>query len=218
LHLDAANVKSYPGSGTAWNDISSSRLSASINNAITFNNGAFVYDGTPNVTTSLTFNSSQFINTSYTWFAWVLGIQGGSGAALNMPAIGYGSGSWSRLGFRYTGTNWVFSAYNGNGPPLTTDVSIGSASTTNWIQLCAVANTSGSSIRTYRNGAFVAQGTLVDTTGSGNLFGIGVSGETFTGWNANFSGRISLVSVYNRALNDTEILQNFEAYRGRYGI
>jgi hypothetical protein len=218
LHLDAMNSRSYPATGTTWSDLSTSRLSATVNNSISFSSGAFVYNETPNVTTSLTLNSSQFVNTNYTWIVWVLGIQGGSGPSLNMPAIGYGSGSWSRLGFRYNGSIWAFSAYNQNGPPLIVDVSIGSGSTSSWIQLCAVANSTNSTIRTYKNGIFVSQGTYVDTTGNGNIFGIGVSGETFAGWNSSFNGKISTVSIYNKALSDVEVAQNFEASRGRYGI
>jgi hypothetical protein len=33
-----------------------------------------------------------------------------------------------------------------------------------------------------------------------------------------FYGKISQVSIYNRALSDSEIKQNFEAHRKKYGI
>lgn len=33
-----------------------------------------------------------------------------------------------------------------------------------------------------------------------------------------YNGRIAMVQIYNRALTDAEILQNFNAYRTRYGI
>jgi hypothetical protein len=218
LHLDAANSKSYPGSGTTWKDISASALSANLDNSINFDNGAFVYNGTPNASSSVTLNSNQFANNSYTWFAWVLGMQGGSGTAFNMPAIGYGSGSWSRLGFRYTGSVWVYSAYNSSGPPLVRNIDLGAGSSTVWIQLCAVVNTIGATITTYRNGLRFAQGESVDTTGNGSTFGVGVSGDTFSGWDTNFLGKISTVKIYNRALAAQEVQQNFEATRGRYGI
>jgi hypothetical protein len=32
------------------------------------------------------------------------------------------------------------------------------------------------------------------------------------------NGKISYFSVYNRGLTDSEIRQNFEAIRGRYGV
>jgi hypothetical protein len=31
-------------------------------------------------------------------------------------------------------------------------------------------------------------------------------------------GDLSIASVYNRALTDNEVLQNFNALRGRYGV
>ena len=33
-----------------------------------------------------------------------------------------------------------------------------------------------------------------------------------------YNGRIAMVQLYNRALTNTEILQNFNATRGRYGV
>ena len=33
-----------------------------------------------------------------------------------------------------------------------------------------------------------------------------------------FNGNISQIQIYNRALSATEILQNFNALRGRYGV
>lgn len=41
---------------------------------------------------------------------------------------------------------------------------------------------------------------------------------TYQGTNYNFTGRISNVRIYNRALTQAEIAQNFEAQRGRFGI
>jgi len=39
-----------------------------------------------------------------------------------------------------------------------------------------------------------------------------------TGTDLNMSGNISQVSIYNRALSDIEIGQNFKAFRSRYGV
>ena len=37
LHLDAANKKSYPGTGTAWNDLSGNSNNGSLLNGTSFN-------------------------------------------------------------------------------------------------------------------------------------------------------------------------------------
>ncbi len=49
LYLDAANTRSYPGSGTAWNDLSRSGNNGTLVNGPTFNSanlGSIVFDGT----------------------------------------------------------------------------------------------------------------------------------------------------------------------------
>lgn len=48
LHLDAANLRSYTGTGTAWKDLSGSGRHASLTNGPTHsisNNGNFAFDG-----------------------------------------------------------------------------------------------------------------------------------------------------------------------------
>ena len=48
LHLDAANYKSYPGSGTTWSDLSGNGNNGTLTNGPTFdsgNRGSIVFDG-----------------------------------------------------------------------------------------------------------------------------------------------------------------------------
>jgi hypothetical protein len=42
-------------------------------------------------------------------------------------------------------------------------------------------------------------------------------GSDISGTN-NWNGSVSNVQIYNRALSGNEIKQNFEAYRGRFGV
>jgi hypothetical protein len=47
MYLDAANTKSYPGSGTTWNDLSGNSNNGTLINGPTFNpNGGIDFDGT----------------------------------------------------------------------------------------------------------------------------------------------------------------------------
>lgn len=49
LSLDAANTRSYPGSGTVWTDLSRSGINGTLTNGPTFNTangGNIVLDGT----------------------------------------------------------------------------------------------------------------------------------------------------------------------------
>jgi hypothetical protein len=70
-------------------------------------------------------------------------------------------------------------------------------------------------MRTYKNSVQVATATAPagSVSGTTSLF-LGSNVGTGLYW----AGEISNVSLYNRALSSDEITQNFNAYRGRYGI
>lgn len=55
-------------------------------------------------------------------------------------------------------------------------------------------------------------GIQVDTGGNFSI------GDGYNAYWYPYSGQVSNVKVYNRTLSDTEILQNFNALRGRYGL
>jgi hypothetical protein len=89
--------------------------------------------------------------------------------------------------------------------------------TTNWYQVVGTY-TSGSR-RLYINGVLVnsnaTTGTLSTNT---NGCSIGVYGGFNGARGYYYNGSIGNVKVYNRALSASEVLQNFNALRGRYGI
>ena len=58
-------------------------------------------------------------------------------------------------------------------------------------------------------------GGLVDLYATGN---IGVGGRSYSGNNGQFGGRIYLARIYNRALSNTEVLNQYNATKGRYGL
>lgn len=86
--------------------------------------------------------------------------------------------------------------------------------TTNYYQLCCTIDTN--TVKVYVNGAEEASSTQAFTIGSWNTAPtIGRRGSLAQRY---FPGNIDLVSVYNRVLTATEIRQNFNALRSRYGI
>jgi hypothetical protein len=218
LCLDAANVKSYPGSGTNWTDLSGNGRNGTLTNGPTYSSdvgGSIVFDGTVGKVVTVTYNSSNFVNTNFTWISWV---KGKGSPTVNMPQIGYGSGGWPRLGFFENVGTWYFQQYNNSGPPTISTVSCGTGSETVWKQICCVGNFTQSKIIGYNNGSYVTEATYVSSAGNDSVFGIGRAGTTFGGWNEAYLGNIAQVSIYNRALSIAEIQQNFNALRGRFGI
>ena len=244
LHLDAANPKSYPGTGTTWNDLSGNRNNGTLINGPTFNggNGGYIIcDGVNDYVevternTNLEFHPLQ----PYSAFCWVYNLTGTSaGGAIfaNMiNSVSYQGwdlwinntteiathliSSWSAnaskvaINFDFAGNanKWVNVGYtyNGTSPANSTD--------------------SLNSINFYVNGILRTTGKRVDIADGFNTATETISYNTSqrfriaSRWQSGTisSGRpvtISNVSIYNRALTAQEIVQNFEAVRGRYGV
>ena len=70
LYLDAANTKSYPGSGTTWKDISGKGHHGTLINGTIFNSNenSMDFDGTNDQISSGL--SGGPLNTSYTYIIW----------------------------------------------------------------------------------------------------------------------------------------------------
>lgn len=82
-----------------------------------------------------------------------------------------------------------------------------------WCSFTAVWNNSTSSCYQYTNGTKTTAGPTVGNAAPGANITIGQEGA-----GRQFAGGMALMRVYNRALSDTEVAQNFNALRGRYGV
>jgi hypothetical protein len=208
LCLDAANPRSWPGSGTTWRDVSGNARNGTLVNGPTFNSsngGSFVFDGIDdyvNVSNSnLNHGTSDFA-----YSCWV--------NLAGKPAAGtiFENGSWVNcILIRYENTGiTIFSMGSYYGfftfnPSLST-----------WHHLTFVR--SGNSILFYINGVFsesIAFGTSLNVNPSPNNLFIGTSQHAVSQC---FNGRINLATVYTSALTAAQVAQNFNATRGRYGV
>jgi hypothetical protein len=81
----------------------------------------------------------------------------------------------------------------------------------------AVASTITDDLKLYINGSLVASNTTFTSTFdvSSNQVHIGAMPTVYTGFS---NGRIFNASIYNRALSITEILQNYNATKGRFKL
>lgn len=210
LHLDAANPKSYNGSGTVWEDLSGLGNNATLVNGVGYsadNNGAMVFDGTNDYATvpssplwavgsSATMqNWLYFDNNSFTTNHRIWCIRN-NGTSLDI-GISVSSG-------------YVFTS-GSSGFPLTT-VAIPKKT---WVFL-TVRFLSGNLDIFFNDIPQPLSGTTtgINKTNTGTLF----LGQFSGGGNYTVQGKISTYGLYNRALTAAEICQNFEATRGRYGI
>jgi hypothetical protein len=222
LDLDAAKRDSYPGSGTSWRDIAGGVITGSLVNGPTFdsnNGGSIVFDGVDDyISGSLSnFNVgciSLWMNPS--------------------TLINSGSSFQSLIVLKYTGiidSEWYISL--GSATILLTNEYItiadvanntrtaiadgGSLFANTWYNL--VFNLESSTYKIYINGiqktettygGGVSQLTSPNVLQLGALFRASIAGP--------FPGKIASTQLYNRALSAAEILQNYNALKGRYGL
>jgi hypothetical protein len=209
LHLDAANPKSYTGTGATWSDLSGNRNNGTLTNGPSFssaNMGSIGFDGVNdyvdistiiNLTNPLTI--CAFVNTSI-----VTGTQVIYGPSAN------GQDNWlslsnNRIQLFATQTSDV------NNFSIISNTNI---EANKWYHITGIVNNNVTSI--YVNGVFeVASSTQAFTVGGWNS--TARIGQRATG-QFPFNGRIASVQGYNRALSATEVLQNFNAIKSRYGL
>ena len=111
LALDAANIKSYPGSGTAWNDMSSIGISATLLGGCSFNGGTIDFDGVNGyVDISKSYINDGTIGTGnigYAMEAWIQIRSNAPGVTLSGSSI-IGNAAATGIGMQVTyvgGTN-----------------------------------------------------------------------------------------------------------------
>ena len=219
LCLDAANPRSYPLSGTSWNDLSGNGNHGTLINGPTFNSanaGALVFDGSNDYGETGQSNNFLLGTDDFTIEAFVLLNTLNSSTTILRTDSGNGYngvlfGHQTKLDCYITsnGTSWnVVSAQS--------FVASGALSNT-WYHL--VLTRIGNNFSGYTNGSIAW---TVNATGTPSIYQSS-SIVRFGAANSNgaypMNGRISNIRIYrNKALNIEQIRQNFNATRGRYGI
>mgnify|MGYP003673006238 CR=1 FL=1 len=226
LDLDAAKLASYPGTGTAWRDISGNNNNGTLTNGPTFSGigkqASIVFDGTDDrVTITNPLLSSTGNWTVSSWFNFsVLNIDltNGSTAALyNQYIASTGNG---RIVFRIFNDGSVINKlqlFLGSGSNYGNQFITGTTTITTNTFYNFVVSRNGSTFTTYINGVLEVSSTLtgINVTILQSTPEIGGITSGNFGW---LNGRVYNTSIYNRALTEAEIQRNFQATRFRYGI
>ena len=213
LCLDAANTKSYPGSGTTWTDLSGNGNTGTLVNGVGYNSGnlgSLSFDGT-NQYVTVPHNASINFNTSTVIYVARLSSSPGSRNTVFSKYDGSGAQhEWSNTGFlrsNYRDASAVT-------PELDAPSGAGQINTST---IYHIAVTYGSkTIEHFKNG--VSLGSSLNSTHNtvNNIINIGIGYNTSAG--LYFTGNIYMVSIYNRVLSAAEVSQNFNALRSRFSI
>jgi hypothetical protein len=211
--LDAGNIKSYPRSGTSWNDLSGNNNNGTLTNGPAFssaNGGSIVFDGTNDqVDVPSTNLPIQFGTSPFAIELWARTTDSSKRQGLICASGGVGNGPI----FAFQSTAVGVGIY-GFADVVSTGASVIAANTWYHIVLSRVSTASNNTY-IYINSVLRGTGTLSTNFSSTNSVGIGytpVAGEYTV-------GNIAAVRIYkNKSLADTEILQNYNANKGRFAL
>ena len=211
--LDAANFKSYSGSGTIVNGLFSS-IGATLINGTGYTSdggGSFVFDGTNDYLTTSE-NVAPLGSDSRTICIWFY-----MPSAQRKNVYGYGQGvtgsifdiiTWDSSSLnRLIGHYWA-----GGYDTLGTLPSRNTLNVPGWNFVVHTYN--GTAISLYTNNVFSNSKNLNLTTLSGSLT---IGRGTYNAYDY-FTGKVSNIQIYNRVLNTVEMTKIFNATRDRYGV
>ncbi len=226
LCLDAGNPKSYPGSGTVWTDLIRTGINGTLTNGPTFNSnngGSVVFDGTNDYSVSGGLTGSFASFTVIAWFYPTLLKNYANVVDCNYAYNATTGNIGPRLEFDAGGVlGWAYSNITNNNDSYYGHIVLTSGLLANTWH-CAAITYNGSNSITYYNGNATAVSRIVVGSPTGfigtmNNLNIGRGFSNIVSSERYFAGRISSVQIYNRALSASEILQNYNATKGRFKL
>ena len=201
LHLDAGNSKSYPGSGNIWFDLSGNNRNFNLVGSLVHD--GFYFDG---------FNDSNYAsgssyshrNDDYTYSVWFMY------DVLTSYATIFENGSWSDT-LLYRSFNSIIQVYAEGG--YFGQHSFG-YTTNQWYNV--VLRRQSSTSQSFVNGIPGNSLSLNRDINLANQNMFLLRSQHTT--NQFTNGKLSVFSLYDEALSDSQILDNYKAIKGRFGL
>lgn len=241
--VDAANPRSYPGSGTTVTDIAGNTTgtlsgTSGDNNSPQFqntNNGIFNFDGTDdNISLGSLTSFQSDIDTSNA-FSISLWLKTSNTSTDNLILFGNQANAWNQYETMWLYINEGYLRFsvmtNPDQPPhhyyrLYNNLDTSSVNDNNWHHVCCTFGVDPST--TYLVSKIYVDGILIKTQltshGGGyaqeinivnNNYYIGARGSNPI---QGFDGEMSNLNLYNKALSVSEVKQNYNALKGRFGL
>ena len=239
LQLDAGNSKSYPGSGTAWTDLSGNGQNFTLYNSPTFstnNGGELLFSGSNDYARIRNSSSIDLLSSNGTievWFRTISGTLGGTYVRLISfsDETGTGSDTTSTQGTNRDYDNYLCLVKNNTAESLglwykNNPNAFGPATLVNtntYFNAVISWSTSGASMtfNFYLNSTNTNTSTVTQSGYSIDASTITIGqncAAALTNPQENSSCAFSSMKLYNRALTAAEIQQNYNALKGRFGL
>ena len=220
LYLDAANNKSYVSGSTSWNDLTGNKNVGTLTNGPTFNTGSggsIVFDGVDDyVNLGTSINFSNYNTSGFTISFWV---KVNSTIQTNKYLFSKpnNAGTDNQFSVIYGYVANTYELYGGAGgvganQTIRTNSQI-NVNDTNWHNLTYSVGTTTTgyldSVIKFTNN--YASLTYVSSTNNNYLTAFNAGGFYL-------NSNISTMQLYNRILSSTEILQNYNSTKTRFGL
>ena len=208
LYLDAGNASSYPGTGTAWTDLSVNGRNGTLTNGPTYsatNGGSIVFDGSNDYVQcsgSLTVTAATFVtwirrNGNQGQYDGILFSRGTSVTGMNFQVSNQIAYTW----------NNAVNTYSWQSGLIVPDAT--------WCMIAvSVTSTAATAYLCQASGITTATNTVSHTSS--------VINDIKIAWDdaaaRYFNGNIAIAQLYNTALSAAQVSQNFQADRGRFGL
>lgn len=208
--VDAGNPRSYPGTGTTVYDATNTQPTTSMINGVAYTSGTSGYWTMDGVDDYIGGNSLTTTLAGGTMEIWtnITAINRNQGFFALNSGVGY-------LNFWMPSTNNMRWEVIGTTGSSYATINATTISTTNtWYHFVGTFNGSNNTT-IYVNGVAETSQTMTNQP-SGSYTApieVGRYGGSFPS-----ASKISIARFYNRALSASEVLQNFNATRGRYGL
>lgn len=238
LSLDAADRNSYPGSGATWFDLSGNGYNFIGNGNYGFSNNAILFnrDNAANTGTVFTLSNianqlkiENFLAGSCTIEVWhVPQTLNSSNFDANEVISGVVVWPGFHNGMVFSSTSYQFTLWNStqtNAFNMVSTSSISLPSVTSFNQMITSIDRSNTTSYIYRNGTQVYSTGSIPTLPSmtsaqslpTNTLNIGAARNSGT-FRWFYTGSIAIVRLYNRALSASEVAQNYNSTKTRFGL
>jgi hypothetical protein len=218
-YLDAGYGTSYPTTGTTWYDVSGYGRNGTLTNGPTYSNvsgGTIVFDGTDDY---VTLGTQSFITNDFTVNLWY-NLNTNTTKEHFLFSIGYSSGNSFLIAANSNlGSSQTLSSYYVNPGGNATGRTINSITVGNTVLVNLTYTRNNGLNVIYINGVEQTSRTFTESLSLGSslqyILGYAIPRNKTTAY---LQGNIYISQVYNRSLTQSEILQNFNAQKSRFGL
>ena len=225
LHYDPYQIPSYDGSGATVYDLTSNSLNGTLTNPTYNGSNGFTFNGTssygriPNSNGITNFTNTQQYTVEI-WFNPSNGQPNSGEAELlekwnlnNEPRYPY------TIRFNEGASSMAVACYDGSTYRF---VSISGFPVNTWKQLVAVFDFGvAKTLTVYKDGVSAGSASLIGINQVSNTSPVGIAGRVAAvtgGLQVPFKGTVGIIRMYNTPLTSTQVLQNFNADKYKYGL